>query len=54
MVEKWSKWLKNGAYGFIAHVMVVDDKSEMKPEDVEVVRDFLDVFPKDLTKLPPD
>ncbi|XP_052203150.1 uncharacterized protein LOC127808617 [Diospyros lotus] len=51
---KACKWLENGAYGFIAHVMVVDNKSEMKPEEVEVVREFLDVFPKDLTELPPD
>ncbi|XP_052197268.1 uncharacterized protein LOC127804444 [Diospyros lotus] len=51
---KACKWLENGAYGFIAHVNVVDDKSEKKPDDVEVVREFLDVFPEDLSELPPD
>ena len=43
--------LQKGCKGYLAHV--VDTRSsEVRLEDVSVVRDFLDVFPDDLPGLP--
>jgi len=50
---KASRLLKKGAYGYIAHIVVASEP-EKKLEDVEVVNEFLDVFPEDLSGLPPD
>ncbi|GKB16525.1 putative reverse transcriptase domain-containing protein [Tanacetum coccineum] len=50
------KYIKKGCYVFLAHVSVkkTEDKSEEKRlEDVLIVQDFLEVFPKDLSGLPP-
>ena len=45
--------LQKGCKGNLAHV--VDTRSsEVRLEDVPVVRDFLDVFPDDLPGLPPE
>ena len=45
--------LQKGCKGYLAHV--VDTRSsEVRLEDVPVVRDFLDVFPHDLPGLPPE
>ena len=45
--------LQKGCKGYLAHV--VDTRSsEVRLEDVLVVRDFLDVFPDDLPSLPPE
>ena len=45
--------LQKGCKGYLAHV--VDTRSsEVRLEDVPVVRDFLDVFPDDLPGLPPE
>ena len=45
--------LQKGCKGYLAHV--VDTRSsEVRLEDVPVVRDFLDVFPADLLGLPPE
>ena len=45
--------LQKGCKGYLAHV--VDTRSsEVRFEDVPVVRDFLDVFPDDLPGLPPE
>jgi len=48
-----SKLLKKGAYGYIGHV-VVTGELEKKPKDVEVVKEFVNVFPEELSGLPPD
>ncbi|KAA0050584.1 DNA/RNA polymerases superfamily protein [Cucumis melo var. makuwa] len=42
-----------GYKAFIAHIVVVQ-REKLKPEDVPVVKEFLDVFPDDLSGLPPD
>ena len=39
--------------GYIAHVVVVGDL-EKKSKDVEIVKEFLNVFPEDLSGLPLD
>ena len=45
--------LQKGCKGYLAHV-VNTRSSEVRLEDVPVVRDFLDVFPYDLPGLPPE
>nr|GFB11953.1 putative reverse transcriptase domain-containing protein [Tanacetum cinerariifolium] len=53
---KTEKYVKKGFPIFMAHITTkeVEDKSkEKRLEDVHVVRDFLEVFPKDLPGLPP-
>ncbi|GJS70678.1 putative reverse transcriptase domain-containing protein [Tanacetum coccineum] len=52
----WLKYLLKGCPIFLAHVTTkkAEDKSEEKRlEDVPIVRDFPDVFPEDLSGLPP-
>ena len=44
--------LRKGCVGFLAHI--VDARvEEVRLEDIPVVRDFFDVFPDDLPRLPP-
>ncbi|GJQ90639.1 hypothetical protein Tco_0001778 [Tanacetum coccineum] len=53
---KTHKYIKKGCSIFLAHVTTkeTEDKSEKKRiEDVPIVRNFLEVFPKDLPGLPP-
>ncbi|GJZ18957.1 putative reverse transcriptase domain-containing protein [Tanacetum coccineum] len=53
---KTQKYMQKGFPIFLAHVTAkeVEDKSEKKRlEDVPIVRDFPEVFPKDLPGLPP-
>ncbi|GKB62562.1 putative reverse transcriptase domain-containing protein [Tanacetum coccineum] len=54
--EKVQKYMEKGNQLFLAQVTVKEnkDKSDEKPlEDVPTVRDFPEVFPKDLPGLPP-
>ncbi|KAA0037610.1 hypothetical protein E5676_scaffold249G00420 [Cucumis melo var. makuwa] len=50
---KAEKLLRNGCTVFLAHVVEVQ-KEKMKPEDVPIVKEFLDIFPDDLSRLLPD
>ncbi|KAA0046379.1 DNA/RNA polymerases superfamily protein [Cucumis melo var. makuwa] len=52
-VLKAEKLLKKGCTGFLAHIIVMQ-REKLKPEDVHVVKEFLDVFPDDLSGLPSD
>ncbi|KAL4013593.1 hypothetical protein IC575_025765 [Cucumis melo] len=52
-VLKAKKLLRKGGIAFLAHIVVVQ-REKLKPEDVPVVKEFLDVFPDDLSGLPPD
>ncbi|TYK27290.1 DNA/RNA polymerases superfamily protein [Cucumis melo var. makuwa] len=52
-VLKAEKLLRKGCTAFLAHIVVVQ-REKLKPEDVPVVKEFLDVFPDDLSGLPPD
>ena len=47
-----SSLLRNGCQGFLAYVM--SNESDLKLEDIPVIRDFPDVFPNDLSDLPPE
>ncbi|GKD21879.1 putative reverse transcriptase domain-containing protein [Tanacetum coccineum] len=53
---KTHKYLLRGCHVFLAHITTkdVEDKSEKKRlKDVPVVRDFPEVFPEDLPRIPP-
>ncbi|TYK30559.1 Transposon Ty3-G Gag-Pol polyprotein [Cucumis melo var. makuwa] len=52
-VLKAGKLLRKGCIAFLAHIVVVQ-REKLKLEDVPVVKEFLDVFPDDLSGLPPD
>ncbi|GJV98639.1 putative reverse transcriptase domain-containing protein [Tanacetum coccineum] len=54
--SKTQEYMQKGCPVFLAHVTIkeVEDKSEKKRlEDVTIVRDFPEVFPEDLSGLPP-
>nr|GFB18818.1 putative reverse transcriptase domain-containing protein [Tanacetum cinerariifolium] len=56
LCTKTEKYVKKGFPIFLAHITTkeVEDKSEEKRlEDVPIVRDFPEVFPEDLSGLPP-
>ncbi|KAL4032923.1 hypothetical protein IC575_006006 [Cucumis melo] len=52
-VLKAEKLLRKGCTACLAHIVVMQ-REKLKPEDVPVVKEFLDVFPDDLSGLPPD
>ncbi|KAA0051348.1 reverse transcriptase [Cucumis melo var. makuwa] len=52
-VLKAEKLLRKGCTAFLAHIVVVQ-REKLTPEDVPVVKEFLDVFLDDLSGLPPD
>ena len=45
--------LRKGCQGFLAYV-IDTEKSEVKLDDIPIVREFPDVFPEELPGLPPD
>ncbi|XP_077223035.1 uncharacterized protein LOC143856655 [Tasmannia lanceolata] len=47
------KLLSRGCEGFLAYVKKEDDGVGLSAADISVVSEFLDVFPEDLTELPP-
>ncbi|KAL5540030.1 hypothetical protein UlMin_046185 [Ulmus minor] len=48
------KLLANGCEGFLASIVDNCEDGCSRPEDVLVVKDYLEVFPEDLLGLPPD
>ena len=50
---KTTKLLRRGCQGFLATVMVKNE-TELKLEDIAVVKEYPDVFPEELPGLPPD
>ncbi|KAL4035318.1 hypothetical protein IC575_004002 [Cucumis melo] len=52
-ILKAEKLLSKGCTAFLAHIVVVQ-REKLKPEDIHVVKEFLYVFPDDLSGLPPD
>ncbi|GJZ29040.1 putative reverse transcriptase domain-containing protein [Tanacetum coccineum] len=53
---KTQKYLLKGCHVFLAHVtarMAEDKSKEKRLEDVQIVRDFPEVFPEDLPGIPP-
>ncbi|XP_077215976.1 uncharacterized protein LOC143850639 [Tasmannia lanceolata] len=50
---KAQKLISKGYECYLAYVKREDDKFELSAANIPVVREFLDVFPEDLTDLPP-
>ncbi|XP_077210320.1 uncharacterized protein LOC143845794 [Tasmannia lanceolata] len=50
---KAQKLISKGCECYLAYVKKEDDKLELSAAHIPVVREFLDVFPEDLTDLPP-
>ncbi|XP_074342415.1 uncharacterized protein LOC141679962 [Apium graveolens] len=48
------RMLQDGCVGYFGNVIGTDIIVENKPEEVPVVKEFLEVFPKELPGLPPD
>ena len=46
--------INKGCIAYLACVVDTTIEHKLKPEDIPVVNEFLDVFPKDLPGLPPD
>ncbi|XP_062093931.1 uncharacterized protein LOC133799942 [Humulus lupulus] len=53
-VMKARQLLESGCMGYLANVVDTYKEQKLKPEDVPVVRDFLEVFPEDLPGFPPN
>ena len=51
-VLKARKLLSSGCMGFLASMVDLSKETELTPNDVPVVRDYVLVFPKDLPRLP--
>ena len=47
------KLIGKGCQGYLAYV-INSEKEELKPDNIPVVKDFIDVFPEELPGLPPD
>ena len=47
-------YLDQGCSGFVAYVMDTLDKGKATVDDVSIVRDYLDVFPEDLSEVLPE
>ena len=50
-VMQIEKLLKNSCIGYLAGVINASKEQNVKPEDVPIFRDFLEVFPEDLPRL---
>ena len=49
---RFSSFLRKGCQGFLAYV--VNEGTDLKLEDIPIVRDYPDVFPEDFLGLPPE
>lgn len=46
------KMLTSGCMGFLANIVDKNQETNLKPENVMIVRNFVDVFPEDIPGLP--
>ncbi|KAI3452725.1 hypothetical protein Pfo_009389 [Paulownia fortunei] len=51
---KAQKMLNKGCVGYLASVLDTSVEAQLKPENVDVVQEFVEVFPDDLPGLPPN
>ena len=51
---KARKLLSSGCKGFLAIIVDLSKETELTPDDVPVVREYVSVFPRDLPRLPLD
>ena len=51
---KAMKWFSNCCVGFLVSIVDTTKRDKVKLEEVPVVNEFIDVFPKDLPGIPAD
>ncbi|KAL5546500.1 hypothetical protein UlMin_006187 [Ulmus minor] len=51
---KARKMISSGCMGYLASVVDTTKEEKAKPEDIPIVRNFVDIFPEELPGLPPD
>ena len=51
---KARKMMLSGCQGFLASLVDTTQEEKVKPEDIPIVRNFVDVFLEELPGLPPD
>ncbi|KAI3450341.1 hypothetical protein Pfo_007006 [Paulownia fortunei] len=51
---KAQKMLNKGCVGYLASVLDTSVEAQLKPENIDVVQEFVEVFPDDLPGLPPN
>ena len=50
---RFARYVKRGFQVYLCSVRDVDREEPIKPEDLEVVNEFLDVFPEEIPGMPP-
>ena len=51
---KAKRLLESECYGYLANIVDKTKEDKIGPKDIPIVREYLMVFPEDLTSLPPD
>ena len=51
-MKAW-KMLASGCQGYLANMVDKEQEVELAPEDIPIIKEYVDVFPKDLPGLPP-
>ena len=51
---KAQNMLNKGCVGYLASVLDTSVEAQLKPENIDVVQEFHEVFPDDLPGLPPN
>ena len=54
LINEGSKNFLSGCQGFLAKAVDTVHVKKIKPEEILIVQNFLDVFPRELPRLPPD
>ena len=52
-MKAW-KMLANGCQGYLANMVDKEQKGQLAPENVPIIREYVDVFSQDLPGLPPE
>ncbi|KAH9763374.1 Endonuclease [Citrus sinensis] len=54
LIEQAARLLNGGCEGYLASVVIETEEQRPKLEDIPMVNEFHEVFPKELTRMPPD
>jgi len=49
-----SKMLASGCIGYLANMVDKSKEIKLRPEDIPIVKQFVEVFPEELPGLPPE
>ena len=52
-MKAW-KMLANGCQGYLANMVDKEQETKLTPEDVPIIREYVDIFPEELPGLPPE